>query len=341
VAPVPEPPPLPDRPALAAIERLETGWTRLAPPPGRRYSAALVWIGTGLVLWGGDSRNDGLHHADGSVWDPLADAWTPLPSSPLSGRSQPAAVWTGRELLVWGGLGPEPKADGAAYDPAARTWRMLPPAPLDPRAPVVAVWTGDELVVWGDTSRERPAADGAAYNPETDAWRAIASAPAALNEATGVWTGREVVVVGAELDNANRPETKTALALAYDPAADVWRRLPDPPLLPHATTAAATPDGEVVAWDYVLESATWLAARGARWQPEVDVPLDASECYPASAVTTYAVVGWYCGRGAAFAPPERTWKEIPPRTGFDAGPVGVGPVAFFVGPGLAAYRPRR
>ena len=29
----------------------------------------------------------------------------------------------------------------------------------------------------------------------------------------------------------------------------------------------------------------------------------------------------------AFAPAERTWKEIPPRTGFDAGPVGVGPVA--------------
>ena len=342
VAPRPDPPPpLDDRPALAAVERLETGWTRLAPPPSRRSSAALVWIGTGLVLWGGDSLNDGRHHADGSVWDPLADAWTPLPSSPLSGRSRPGAVWTGRELIIWGGLGPEPLEDGAAYDPAARAWRLLPPAPLDARAPVAAVWTGDEVLVWGDTSRERPAADGAAYDPETDAWRTIASAPAALNLATGVWTGDEVVVVGATLDNANRAETNTALALAYDPVADVWRRLPDPPFHPNATTAAATPDGEIVAWDYDLESATWHSARGAEWRREADVPLDPSECYPTSATTTHAVVGWYCGRGAVFAPAERIWRELPARTGFHAGPVGVGPVAFFAGPGLWAYRPAR
>lgn len=52
VAPTPDlPPPLDDRPALSAVARLGTGWTRLAPPPSRRFSAALVWIGTGLVFW--------------------------------------------------------------------------------------------------------------------------------------------------------------------------------------------------------------------------------------------------------------------------------------------------
>lgn len=85
-----------------------------------------------------------------------------------------------------------------------------------------------------------------------------------------------------------------------------------------------------------------MARRARRqWQPEMDVPLDASECYPTSAATTDAVVGWYCGRGAIFAPAARTWKEVPPRTGFHMGPVGVGPVAFFVGPGLWAFRPER
>jgi hypothetical protein len=218
---------------------------------------------------------------------------------------------------------------------------MLPASPLDPRVPVAGVWTGDELLVWGDASRLRPAADGAAYDPETNSWRGIAPAPAALNEATAAWTGSELVVVGAQLDQYNRAETETAEALAYEPSVDAWRRLPSPPFLPQASTATATGAGEVVAWDYGLESASWLPARGDTWQREVDVPLSPSECYPTSAATTYAVVAWYCGRGAVFAPAERAWEAIPPRAGFDLGPVGVGPVAFFAGPGLWAYRPRR
>jgi hypothetical protein len=321
---------------VSALDRLPQGWTRLAPPPLHRASAATVWTGSELILWGGDTQADAVHHADGARWDAETDAWTQVPDAPIAGRSQPASAWTGEELLVWGGTASGPLADGAAYDPATDAWRELPPAPLSPRVPVVGVWTGRAFLVWGDESREERARDGAAYDPATNRWRLITEAPESLNLATGAWTGRELVVVGSALDNSNRADTKTARALAYDPETDSWRSLPAPPLSPQASTAAPTAEGDVLAWDYELRAASWT---GDEWRDEPALPLDFGECYPESATVPGGVVGWYCGVGAFFDAGRREWTPIPRRTGFFAGPVAAGPAVLFLGPGLWAYRP--
>jgi hypothetical protein len=237
---------------------------------------------------------------------------------------------------VWGGTAGGPLGDGAAFDPASSTWRVLLPAPLTPRVPVVGVWTGREFVVWGDESRQERARDGAAYDPAEDRWRPIAPAPQALNLATGIWAGRELVVVGAALDDSNWADTETALALAYDPESDSWRTLPAPRLSPQASTAALTAEGDLLTWDYELEAATWT---GDEWRDEPAPRLDFSECYPKSAAVPGGVVGWYCGAGAFFDAGTRRWTPIPPKAGFYAGPVAAGPVVLFAGPGLWAYRP--
>ena len=49
-----------------------------------------------------------------------------------------------------------------------------------------------------------------------------------------------MIVFGAALHGGNVPETETAIGAAYDPSTDRWRRLPDSPLSPQASTAAWT-----------------------------------------------------------------------------------------------------
>ena len=121
-----------------------------------------------------------------------------------------------------------------------------PPAPLSARVPVATAWTGTELLVWGSTSRDAPGVrDGAAFYPRANRWRPIAPAPVALNLAgwpspSTVWTGRELVVVGALLDDNNAATRRHVIGLAYDPAADRWRRLPDVRLSPQASAAVWT-----------------------------------------------------------------------------------------------------
>jgi hypothetical protein len=54
----------------------------------------------------------------GEAYDPVKNAWTALPRSPLRGRVAPAAVWTGTSMLIWGGFTEgRDFADGAAFSP--------------------------------------------------------------------------------------------------------------------------------------------------------------------------------------------------------------------------------
>jgi hypothetical protein len=338
--------------AVRALSRLPRGWSELPAPPGPRTRAVSLWIGNGLFLWGGDSGNAGTSHAGGWVFDPVARRWHAITPAPLAGRSLAAAVWTGDEVVVWGGYAKGTAfRDGAAYDPATGAWRLLPAAPLSARAPVAAVWTGTELVVWGSTSRTGPEVrDGAAYDPRADRWRAIAPAPAWLNLAgfpspSSVWTGREMVVIGARLDHNNAATRRYATGLAYDPAADTWRELPDAGLSPQASTAAWT-GSRVLAWDYNLRAAIYDPERNA-WRRLRGPPLDACEAYPDLAATGRVALAQGCGH-ALWDDRKGRWAKTEPKDlGGQGRVVAAGPVFLVAGAshestanGLAAYHPR-
>lgn len=111
-----------DTPEQGAAEATGQWRPMAAAPLSPRIGAANEWTGRELLVWGGrpcaDETVESL--ADGAAYDPAADSWRPMASSPLSARSA-QAVWSGREMLVWDGAvdasGAQVFADGAAYDP--------------------------------------------------------------------------------------------------------------------------------------------------------------------------------------------------------------------------------
>ncbi len=206
-------------------------WVSLPPAPlSARSDASALWTGAEMLVIGGGGP-------DGAAYDPAARSWRELPLNPVP--SNPAAVWTGREAILFGGPGPS----GVAYLPEANSWRSIATpegseAWIDPRA----VWTGEEMIVWDVTLRGYfPAAervwafDIAAYNPVTDSWRRFLPQEFEfeLSNTTGVWTGEELLLIGANFERLAREgelaDTPPILAMALNPATAVWRSLAPPP----------------------------------------------------------------------------------------------------------------
>ena len=238
----------------AAFDPATRAWRSLPPSPiGGRSSAAAVWTGEELIIWGG--WNDG-DRGDGAAYRPSTNEWRTLSDSPLGSRVAATGVWTGREMIVWGDASRSGESvEGAAYDPSTDAWRSLAPAPYALNQGQ-AIWTGNEMVIYGslldgNNHSERPSASGLAYNPVADGWREIASYPLSPQASMVVWAGGEMVAWDYELR-----------AGAYDPASDSWRALPDLPLEFYECypDGALAGEGFVLAWHCgqaaILELAT-------------------------------------------------------------------------------------
>jgi hypothetical protein len=346
------------REVQGALSRLPPGWSDLPAPPGPRARAVSVWTGSHLFFWGGDSGNAGTYHATGWLFDPVARRWHAIAPAPLAGRSLAAAVWTGDAVIVWGGygIGGSTFNDGAVYDPATDTWRLLPTAPLSQRTPVATVWTGNELIVWGSTSRDgSEVRDGAAFNPQTNRWRTIAPAPVGLNHAgwptpSTVWTGQEMVIVGARLDDNNAttpPWSPYSTGLAYNPTTDTWGELPRVKLSPQASAAVWT-GSRVLAWDYDRRAAAYDPKRDS-WRRLPGPPVDSCSAYPEGAATDRMVLASVCGH-ALWDIQAGKWSKVEPKKNRYYGHgrvVAAGPVFLIAGAthesdanGLVAYNPR-
>lgn len=120
--------------------------------------------------------------------------------------------------------------------------------PLPTRQMPMVVAAGDHVVVFGgyrvEGSRYLPRGDGADYDIARGEWTAMPPAPFArpLHLAAGVWTGREVIVVGTPCGDTALPDEiydaqcdhATIAAAAYSPGTHSWRSLagPDPESMP-------------------------------------------------------------------------------------------------------------
>lgn len=148
--------------------------------PTARWAHTAVWTGKQMIVWGGlgcgrDGANGPALCGTGGAYDPVADAWTALPTDGApSPRVGHAAVWTGQQMIIWGGSAKRCADgnsgacdDGAAYDPATGRWAQLAPAGrAAARSGHTAVWTGDAMFVWGGLggdAAENARHDGALY----------------------------------------------------------------------------------------------------------------------------------------------------------------------------------
>ena len=135
--------------------------------PSARSGHTAVWTGSRLLVWGG--VRGGTLLGDGASYDPVADLWTPLPSTGApSARTAHVSVWTGSEMIVWSGLGQAgERADGGAFDPAASTWRSLVNGGIPlARTQAGGVWSGVELLIFGGLANNAPVAALQRVNPQ-------------------------------------------------------------------------------------------------------------------------------------------------------------------------------
>ncbi|MGH2659408.1 MAG: hypothetical protein ACRDHS_07025 [Actinomycetota bacterium] len=303
-------PAVPERvPVAGPPDGIAEGWTRLSDPPDVRPGASYVWTGTEVLAWGGcdpSVHDDCVRARDGYALDPASGRWSSIPPAPVGGEYA-RAIWTGEEAVFLSTAFDE-RVEGVAYGPATRAWRTVSDAPIEPRFGVVTVWTGSRILVWGGGERSDPATDGALYDPATDGWTLMAPAPLGLNQASGLWTGSEVIVFGSLLDNRNHAETDTSVGAAYDPATDTWRSLPPSELSPQAASAVWAGD-RMVAWDYETYSQEYDPASDM-WSQRIKMPLDSSECYPDSLALADVVFAFFCGRAALYDTATGTWLEI-------------------------------
>lgn len=198
--------------------------------PAKRYGHVAVWTGARMIVFGGLNSTGLLKLSDsGGAYDPVADAWTALPSAGLAEpRRFATAVWTGTEMIVWGGLGDTVElatggrlvcdGNGIPTSWAAMSAVGAPSA----RTGHSAVWTGSKLIIWGGQNGGANLNDGAIYDPGTDTWTTLPAtgAPSARSYHVAVWSGSEMLVFSGEDASGTLPTGS-----AYDPLRNRWRSL--------------------------------------------------------------------------------------------------------------------
>jgi hypothetical protein len=118
--------------------------------PAARSLHTMVWTGTRMIVWGGQSAGNPL--ATGAAYDPLTDTWTLISNVGAPGaRDLHSAVWTGTEMLIIGGrTSTGATASGFAYNPAKDQWRALSNLGVQQsRYDAEAAWTGTRYVTFG------------------------------------------------------------------------------------------------------------------------------------------------------------------------------------------------
>lgn len=135
-------------------------------PLSARTNHLVTWTGSELLVWGGDNGQE--FFTDGAAYDPEADSWRWLPSSPLESGLRATSVWAGDHLVAFN------IDDTAAYYPASDEWRTLGSGVNPPETADRTMWTGGSVYTWaGDIYRfDEPtwtALPSPGVNPQT-AW---------------------------------------------------------------------------------------------------------------------------------------------------------------------------
>jgi hypothetical protein len=274
------------------------GWTRIADPPERHAGATWAWAADHLLVWGGCTGATECDPTDeGFIYDADTRTWSSVPRAPRPGSDEQAVV-VGDRIYLFGRGG-----FGSVFDVASVAWAELPRAPIEPDH---AVWIGSGIIVLQDAAGPGTGSATASYDPTTNEWQLLAEPPTDFNVATVTWTGQEVVVLHALLNDRNVAASPTVDAMSFDPAAGRWWALPRTALYP-GSFASAYLDGRLYAWDYVTR---WQSfdPRTREWSPHAKLPVDEAECYVSGVTIGSVVFGWNCGAPAVFD--SGTWEAI-------------------------------
>lgn len=213
----------------AYLDPVTNTWTTMSATgaPSGRTGHALVWMGSRLVVWGGNTSGIVGYTNNGAMWGQTTNSWVAFPTvgAPSARGDGMTALWTGSEIIIWGGGNPNPLGDGAIYNPIGSAWRPTPvTAAPSARQYHTAVWTGTQMLVWGGQVAGGGTTDtGARLDPATlVGWAGMTSvgAPTARARHSAVWTGSRMIVWGGQSTSSTSPHTNTGGS--YDPVTDTW-----------------------------------------------------------------------------------------------------------------------
>ncbi len=282
---------------------------------GARTGFSTVWTGDRFVVWGGVDFLGNEVQTQGAEY--RSDGWQEMAPSPIVADNDPVIVWTGRELFAYSGA-------TAAWNPVSNTWRTLAYPPTGSAAfgqPLAGVWADNEIILVG--YKHPPAFEDnlfvVSYGPDLGCCEVLPEPPFSLSYADALWTGDEMLLIGASTDAEGKPMTDDGLGrfAGLDPNTGTWTEY-DPPPLPQADRISAAWTGaSVVAWDARLNSAEWTKERG--WRTLPDVPLPRSDCRPQSTAISHSevaasplndVVAVLCGEVAIWDTEADRWFSI-------------------------------
>ena len=115
-----------------------------------RVSAASVWTGTKMFVWGGDqSQGSPGARNDGGMYDPQTNTWASISTTnaPTARTGRPTIAWTGSKVLIWGGWSwgnGGGFSSGGSYDPLNDAWHPIQDSPHV--GGQGGAWTGTKLV---------------------------------------------------------------------------------------------------------------------------------------------------------------------------------------------------
>ena len=306
----------------SAAARAAGTWKMLSPAPLTRLPADLtaVWTGREMIIHGNYFRPAGGTRGVTIAYRPATRTWVRLANGPTRSsalETTDAAVWTGSRMLVFG-------QTSASYNPVANSWRPISRIPMSLFGAVTG-WTGHRFLAWGGACCEDQSHDGAVYSPASNAWRLLPTAPLIVRrDASGTWTGRELVVVGGEhLVRAGHSPVLLKDAAAYSPAAGRWRKIA--PMPRREAGATAVWDGkEILFIGGTRAGARGPAPRGLAYNPVTNrwrlLPPMAFPRSGFAAVWTGRQLLVWGGvtangtpppRGEAYTPAANTWTALP------------------------------
>lgn len=231
-------------------------WRRLRDMPVELTHSPAVVAGTDIWLLGGFvGDHPGPSTADVWIYSTTADTWRRGPSLPLR-RGAGAAAIVGRRIHFYGGV--DRAAGSNVYVDTDDHWMLdldLPQLGWQRRAnlPVPrnhlggAALDGQVYAVGGQFGGNESSGNRAEvhrYDPGADRWTAVAPLPAPRGHTTAsVFAHRGRLVVAGGTVNGNVP---SADVTAYDPAENVWVRLPALPSGRKTPVAGAIGDTWVI-----------------------------------------------------------------------------------------------
>ncbi len=194
-------------------------WEQLPdyPGPNRGYGIGDVWNGKVYFGFGYDGFT--LHN-DLWSWDPV-DGFVSLPDCPCAGRVHPALIAVDDKVYVGaGGGGGGNLGDWWEYDIVTQVWSQKTNLPGNRHHPYQFTINGDIYVGNGHLTSWYK------FTPSTNSWTQIASLGARVAGAQFSYNGKGYALSGGDV---NHTSFSSGQFQEYDPIADTWTALPNPP----------------------------------------------------------------------------------------------------------------